>query len=167
MMDTVVSLGASDSEEVRLFSIGDLAGEFAVSPRAIRFYEDQGLLKPQRIGGNRVYTHRDRARLILVLRGKHLGFSLADIKEMLDLYSVDPEHLEQLRVALSKGRRRIAELERQQAEITEALNELKEIEATIVSRIAGRLRDKDRNPGARGALGDSDAPAARQEGDTP
>src|SRR5262250_3969003 len=93
----------------RLYSIGDLATEFAISPRAIRFYEDQDLLRPQRIGGNRVYNHRDRARLILVLRGKRLGFSLADIKELLDLYDADPQHVEQLRAALAKGRQRIAE----------------------------------------------------------
>src|SRR5262249_13137215 len=97
----------------RLYSIGDLATEFGISPRAIRFYEDQALLRPQRIGGNRVYSHGDRARLILVLRGKRLGFSLADIKEMLNLYDVDPQHVEQLRVALAKGRERIAGLERQ------------------------------------------------------
>src|SRR5215469_12052100 len=101
-------------EAHRLYSIGDLAAEFGVSPRAIRFYEDQGLLRPQRIGGNRVYNHRDRVRLILVLRGKRLGFSLADIKGLLDLYDVDPQHIEQLRAALAKGRQRIAELERQQ-----------------------------------------------------
>jgi len=79
----------------RLYSIGDLASEFAISPRAIRFYEDQGLLAPRRIGGNRIYAARDRARLQLVLRGKRLGFALADIKEMLDLYDVDSQHLEQ------------------------------------------------------------------------
>ena len=141
------------SEDVpRLYSIGDLAAEFGVSPRAIRFYEDQGLLRPQRIGGNRVYNHRDRARLILVLRGKRLGFSLADIKEMLDLYDVDPEHAEQLRVALAKGRERIAELERQRAEITEALSELRELEAIVVARLEERL--------AHGA-----APGGPQKGD--
>jgi DNA-binding transcriptional MerR regulator len=135
-----------------LYSIGDLAAEFTISPRAIRFYEDQDLLRPQRIGGNRVYNHRDRARLILVLRGKRLGFSLADIKEMLDLYDVDPEHVEQLRVALAKGRERIAELERQRAEITEMLGELQELEGVVVARL------QETSP--QGA-----AAGARQEGD--
>src|SRR5579862_3220737 len=110
-------------EANRLYSIGDLATEFGVSPRAIRFYEDQGLLGPQRIGGNRVYNHRDRARLMLVLRGKRLGFSLSDIRELLDLYDVDAGHLEQLRAAVAKGQQRIAELERQRVEITETLKE--------------------------------------------
>src|SRR5690349_2233393 len=113
----------SDDGTQRLYGIGDLASEFAVSPRAIRFYEDQGLLAPQRIGGNRVYGVRDRARLKLILRGKRLGFALADIKEMLDLYDADDEHLEQLKVTLRKGRARIAELEEQLHEITVTLQE--------------------------------------------
>ena len=153
MSDATAQRRLVGEDAARLYSIGNLAGEFAISPRAIRFYEDQGLLCPQRIGGNRVYNHRDRARLILVLRGKRLGFSLADIKEMLELYSVDPEHVEQLRVALAKGRQRIAELERQRAEITEALNELRELERIVVAQ----LRDKDRERGA---------PRARKEGGT-
>ena len=114
-----------------LHSIGDLAGEFGVSHRAIRFYEDHGLLAPQRIGGNRVYGARDRARLQLILRGKRLGFALADIKELLDLYDVDPDHLEQARATLARGRARIDELERQQQEIALTLAELHEIEAHI------------------------------------
>src|SRR5215469_3401416 len=122
-------------EAHRLYSIGDLAAEFRVSPRAIRFYEDQGLLRPQRIGGNRVYNHRDRARLVLVLRGRRLGFSLADIKEMLNLYDLDPQHVEQLRVALAKGRERSAELESQRTEITETLKELRELEAIVLARL--------------------------------
>ena len=145
--------GRLSAEEMPpLYSIGDLASEFAVSPRAIRFYEDQGLLRPQRLGGNRVYNHRDRARLILVLRGKRLGFSLADIKEMLDLYEIDPGHVEQLRVALAKGRRRIVELERQRGEILEVLAELKELEAIVVSKL--------KNKGI-----EDTAPSALQEGD--
>ena len=136
------ALAQSGIEEARrLYSIGDLAAEFRVSPRAIRFYEDQGLLRPQRIGGNRVYNHRDRARLILVLRGKRLGFSLADIKEMLNLYDLDPQHVEQLRVALVKGRERIAELERQRAEITETLKELRELEAIARARLEHKAAD--------------------------
>lgn len=148
-MSTVQTSQRAVNEDVpRLYSIGDLATEFGVSPRAIRFYEDQELLRPRRIGGNRVYDHRDRARLILVLRGKRLGFSLADIKEILDLYDVDPEHVEQARVALDKGRRRIAELERQRAEITEALSELRELEAIVVARLEKKAAH-DGAPGAR------------------
>jgi DNA-binding transcriptional MerR regulator len=123
------------AEAQRLYSIGDLANEFAVSPRAIRFYEDQGLLAPQRIGGNRIYAARDRARLKLILRGKRLGFALSDIKEMLDLYDVDPGHLEQLKVTLQKGRARIAELEQQLHEITVTLQELRDIESFLLDQI--------------------------------
>lgn len=134
-MKTALAAAGSEApastEAERLYSIGDLAAELDISHRAIRLYEDQGLLSPQRIGGNRVYTNRDRARLVLILRGKRLGFSLSDIKEMLDLYEVDSDHLEQMRVALAKGRARIGELERQQREIGEALAELRAIEGVI------------------------------------
>jgi len=143
-------------EGVRLYSIGDLAQEFGISPRAIRFYEDQGLLSPQRLAGNRVYTHRDHARLVLVLRGKRLGFSLADIKEMLDLYDADSEHQEQLRVSLAKGRKRIRELERQSAEITATLAELRELEAKAVAM----LRDRE-------SEGEEPSRLAAQEGSKP
>jgi DNA-binding transcriptional MerR regulator len=136
MPDTVDrSVNAADDAAVRLYSIGDLAQEFAISPRTIRFYEDQGLLAPQRLAGNRVYTRRDHARLVLILRGKRLGFSLADIGEMLDLYDADPAHQEQLRVSLAKGRRRIAELEQQLAEITATLRELRELEAKALMQL--------------------------------
>jgi len=133
----------------RLYGIGDLAGEFGVSARAIRFYEDQGLLAPQRIGGNRIYSARDRARLQLILRGKRLGFALADIKELLDLYDVDADHLEQLRATLDKGRARIAELERQQQEIAETLQELREIGAHIEDTIRRREAGQG-SPGRKG-----------------
>ena len=128
------ALQATD-EPVRLYSIGDLCAEFELSHRAIRFYEDRGLLSPQRIGGNRIYSARDRARLQLILRGKRLGFALADIKELLELYDTDPDHLEQLRATLAKGRVRIAELESQQQEIALTVKELREIGAYIEERI--------------------------------
>ena len=130
-----------------LYSIGDLAEEFGVSPRAIRFYEDQGLLAPQRLGHNRVYTQRDRARLVLILRGKRLGFRLGDIRELLDLYDADRHHLTQLRSTLAKGRARIAELEQQHAEITRTLRELRDIEGVIVNLI----REKEAARGAPSA----------------
>jgi DNA-binding transcriptional MerR regulator len=133
MPETAVA--ATEAVERRLCSIGDLSSELGVSHRAIRFYEDQGLLAPQRVGGNRIYGPRDRARLGLILRGKRLGFALAEIKELLDLYDIDREHVEQLRVTLVKGRARIAELEQQQQEIQLTLKELRENEAYIVDCI--------------------------------
>jgi DNA-binding transcriptional MerR regulator len=130
-----------------MYSIGDLATEFEISPRAIRFYEDQGLIAPQRIGNNRVYTHRDRARLKLILRGKRLGFALSDIKELLDLYDVDKTQETQLRATLEKGRERIAELERQLEEITVTLQELRVLEKVVVAL----LRDKKQGAAAAAA----------------
>ena len=136
------------NEPVRLYSIGDLCAEFELSHRAIRFYEDRGLLSPQRIGGNRIYSARDRARLELILRGKRLGFALADIKELLELYDSDPDHLEQLRATLTKGRARIAELERQQQEIVLTVKELREIGGYIEERI--RQKEAARAAGRKG-----------------
>ncbi len=137
------ALAEKEPAAARLYSIGDLAGELGISPRAIRFYEDQGLLAPRRIGGNRVYSARDRARLQLILRGKRLGFALADVKELLDLYDVDRDHLEQLRATLVKGRARIAELERQQQEIALTLQELRAIGAHIEDSIRRKQAGQD------------------------
>ena len=142
-----MTASVAQAEAPELYSIGDLSSEFAISHRAIRFYEAHGLLTPQRIGVQRVYGARDRARLQLVLRGKRLGFALADIKELLDLYDVDPDHLEQLRATLAKGRERIAELERQQQEIAQTLAELREIGAHIAERI--QEKEAALRPGGR------------------
>jgi DNA-binding transcriptional MerR regulator len=142
---------AASEAPPRLYSIGDLSSELALSHRAIRFYEDHGLLAPQRIGGQRVYDARDRARLQLILRGKRLGFALADIKELLGLYDVDPDHLEQMRATLAKGRARIAELERQREEIALTLQELRQIEAHIIDCIAQK-EAAARSGGRKGTL---------------
>lgn len=127
--------GADRGQE--LFTIGELATAFAVSPRAIRFYEDQGLLAPARAGAQpgaqRVYTRRDRARLQLILRGKRLGFTLADIGRFLDLYDADRTGRRQLAMTLERTRARIAELEQQLADITLTLAELRDMEGEIVA----------------------------------
>ena len=120
------------------FTIRDLGEEFGCTHRTIRFYEDEGLLKPRREGQARIYSARDRARLSLILRGRRLGFSLAEIGEMLDLYDADPGHVRQLTVALERGRARIAQLERQRADIEAALGELKEMEAIVVEKLRQR-----------------------------
>ena len=116
-----------------LFTIGELATAFSLSPRAIRFYEDQGLLSPQRAGTTRVYTKRDRARLQLILRGKRLGFTLADIREFLDLYDSDRSKHRQMAMTLQRTRDRIAELEQQLEDITITLAELRDMEGEIVA----------------------------------
>ena len=88
-----------------LFRIGDLAREFGVTLRTLRFYEDKGLLKPQRNGVTRLYSKRDRARLKLILLGKRLGFSLTEVKRMIELYDPQGKNQTQLKVALKKRRR--------------------------------------------------------------
>ena len=107
------------------FTITDLATEFNLTARAIRFYEDKKLLRPTRQGLNRVYLRRDRARLMLILRGKRLGFALAEIREMLDLYDLGDGQVEQLRTTLKRSRERLAVLEEQRRDINEAIRELK------------------------------------------
>jgi DNA-binding transcriptional MerR regulator len=111
-----------------LFSVSQLARQLDVTARTIRFYEDKHLIAPQRAGTTRVYTHRDRARLMLILRGKRLGFSLKEIKEFLDLYDVDPAHRTQTQQLLNGVQKRMAKLQEQRKAIDESLNELFEIE---------------------------------------
>src|SRR3954470_17237824 len=105
-----------DGTAGRSFTISELADAFGVTPRTIRFYEDQGLLAPAREGLNRVYSYRDRARLTLICRGKRLGFSLKEIKDFLNLYEVDDRQIEQMRFVLARGRQRIGALEAQLAD---------------------------------------------------
>jgi DNA-binding transcriptional MerR regulator len=120
-------------DRTRLYSITELAEELGVTARAIRFYEAKGLLDPQRVGANRVYSYRDRARLLLILRGKRLGFSLALIQEYLDLYDADPTHRKQLAHLLAGARRRIDELESQRRDLELTLEELREIEDQVLA----------------------------------
>ena len=121
-----------------LFSVSQLARQLGVTARTIRFYEDKHLISPQRAGTTRVYTHRDRARLMLILRGKRLGFSLREIKEFLDLYDVDPTHHLQLRQLLGGVRKRMGKLREQRAAIDESLTELTEIERQCEEVLASR-----------------------------
>ena len=125
----------NEAARQRTFTISELAEEFGITPRTIRFYEDQGLLAPRRDGMNRVYSHRDRARLALTCRGKRLGFSLAEIKDFLNLYDVDDRQIEQMRFALTRGRERIKVLETQLADVEQTLRELRELERAIVDHL--------------------------------
>jgi DNA-binding transcriptional MerR regulator len=113
----------------QFYSVTQLGLELGVSARAIRFYEDKGLISPRRAGNNRVYTLRDRARMILILRGKKLGFSLREIREYLDLYDADPTQAKQLRLLLKAVRSRMLQLEDQRVALDEALSDLREVEA--------------------------------------
>ncbi|WP_395812588.1 MerR family DNA-binding protein [Devosia sp.] len=124
-----------EPENRDLFAIADLASEFGISTRAIRFYEAKGLLSPERVGATRVFRRRDRARLILILRGKRLGFSLRDISEYLSLYDA---HSQSAQVALLTDLvdKRLALLETQLADLQTTIGELKEIRKLATERMA-------------------------------
>ena len=116
------------NEPAETYSIADLAREFDVTHRAIRFYEDEGLLSPGRDGTRRVYSKRDRVRLKLILRGKRLGFSLAEVREMLELYDSAPDERPQLAKFVAALTARREQLERQREEIDEVLGEIRSFE---------------------------------------
>lgn len=115
----------------QFYTVTELADELGTTPRAVRFYETKGLLKPRRAGSTRIYTHKDRARLVLILRGKRLGFSLADIKEYLDLYVVDTTQTEQMTLLQGKVQARLADLRKQQQDLEQTLSELSEINLLV------------------------------------
>jgi DNA-binding transcriptional MerR regulator len=106
------------------FTISELAKEFGISTRTLRFYEDQGLLSPKREGTNRVFSPRDRVRLKLALRGKRLGFSLAEIRDLFELYDVSRDEHKQLEEFLTRLERRRAHLEQQREDIEIMLHEI-------------------------------------------
>jgi DNA-binding transcriptional MerR regulator len=121
------------------YTIGELAQEFGVTLRTLRFYEDKGLINPRRDGATRIYTRRDRGRLKLVLMGKRVGFSLSQIREMLDLYDFRHGQVSQMRVAVERFNEQIAVLEHQKRDIEQALDDLKR----TVAVVSGMLRERE------------------------
>ena len=138
--DLATGLDAGAPRGRDVFTIRDLAQEFGVSARTLRFYEEKGLLDPTRRGEQRLYTRRDRARLAYVLAGKAVGFSLEEVREMLDLYDLGDGQVTQLKVALGKFAERIAWLERQKREIEEGLKELQQIYASLSGKLGSDPR---------------------------
>jgi DNA-binding transcriptional MerR regulator len=118
-------------DERHEFSIGELAKEFDVTPRAIRFYEDQGLLTPRREGQRRIYTLRDRTRLKLTLRGKRLGLSLAEIRELIDMYEPGRDERAQLERFLAVLESHKTSLEQQRGDIEAQLTEIQAFEKRV------------------------------------
>jgi DNA-binding transcriptional MerR regulator len=123
----------------RTHSITELCREFNVTPRTLRFYEQKDLLHPTRRGWTRIFNYRDRARLQLILRGKKVGFTLEEIKEMLDLYNLRDGQLTQLRIASTKMRERLDALRKQRVELEDAIADL---ERTVVI-VDGMLTERE------------------------
>jgi DNA-binding transcriptional MerR regulator len=132
----------STTEPASSYTIGALAREFDVTPRAIRFYEDEGLIAPPRAGTRRVYGKREHVRLKLILRGKRLGFSLAEVREMLELYDSAPDERPQLQKFLDALAARREQLESQRRDIDEVLSEIRAFEAQSKKLLNGRRRRK-------------------------
>ena len=123
----------------KLWTISELADELNFTTRTIRFYEDKDLLRPQRLGANRVFNYQDRARLHLILRGKRLGFSLEEIKEFIELYKteVNPNQTEQIDYLLQRVRAKVATLRQQQQDLAMTIDELNHIETLCLAELDG------------------------------
>jgi DNA-binding transcriptional MerR regulator len=115
--------------------IQEVAKELGMTMRALRFYEDKGLIAPQRVGTTRIYGKREVARIRLVLRGRALGFTVREIKEFLDLYDVDPEHIEQKRRFVARVRERLGQLEQRKAALDETIAELRVLEREALENL--------------------------------
>lgn len=131
-----VDVAGSDQdlgEDVR--RIGDLAKEYGVSLRTLRFYEDKGLLNPERAGSTRLYHHRDVARLKLILLGRKVGFSLREVKQLMDLYDRNGTNIRQYKAVVDRSTRQLGRLEKQRAELDAAISTLKDVISTTKEKL--------------------------------
>ena len=126
----------ADDQNTGLMGIQEVAKELGVTMRALRFYEDKRLIAPQRVGTTRIYGRREVARARLVLRGRRLGFTVREIKEFLDLYDADPEHVEQMRRFSLRVRQRLEEMEQRKAALEETIEELRQLEREALANLA-------------------------------
>jgi DNA-binding transcriptional MerR regulator len=129
---------ATMSAEEEFVRIGEMARKYGVTLRALRFYEDKGLIAPKREGSTRLYSRRDNARLKLILLGRKIGFSLRDVKQIMDLYDPSGANIKQLRLALDKSEKQMARLQKQRAVIDDAVGELSNLMADVRAKLADR-----------------------------
>ncbi len=119
--------------------IGDMAKMFGVTLRTLRFYEDKGLINPKREGSARLYSRRDKARLKLILLGRKVGFSLRDVKQIMDLYDPKGSNTKQLRLTIEKSEKQLGRLQKQRAAVDEAIQDLSDTMATVRQMLADRM----------------------------
>ncbi|MBB4286784.1 MerR family transcriptional regulator [Roseospira goensis] len=141
--------GDGDQERDRTYSIAELAREFGVTARAIRFYEDKGLLTPRRAGQRRVYSERERVRLLLIVRGKRLGFSLSECQDIIDMYGAEPTEGAQLRRLVKTIRQRRRILQERMEDMRLTLDELDQVEAQAQRILDGGERGAAVTPTVR------------------
>ena len=133
--DQIVSLGEADVKSETIMRIGDVSEMFNVSLRTLRFYEDKGLISPTRNGVTRLYDRKDIARIKLILRGRKIGFSLREVKQLIDLYEPDGANISQLKALSEKGKRQLEKLKQQRLEIDQSINDLIEGLSLVAIRL--------------------------------
>lgn len=137
---------ATRTDDGRGLSVTMLARELGITARTLRFYEDRGLISPQRAGNARIYSARDRARMILILRGKRLGFSLREIKEYLDLYDADQSQAGQIRALLAAVQKRLDMLTEQRRALETTIDELEDIQRQATEALALKVNEQRQTP---------------------
>ncbi len=122
--------------------IGDIAKEFGISLRTLRFYEDKGMISPERVGSTRLYHPRDISRLKLILLGRKVGFSLREVKQLMDLYDPNGTNIRQMKAVIERSTRQLARLEKQRAELDDAISTLGEVIDTTKAKLAATVSAK-------------------------